>query len=94
MIQYTSSRQGDTVTVRGLQTNRFKRPEAIQISTTEQAFADTSSPILEGDVVDVQNTLGNIAEIAWDMGWRPWGLNVIMGQVVQNYKIPPVTERG
>ena len=94
MIQHTVNRQGDKVTIAGIQMNRFKRPEAIRISRFEQAIPDPSQVMIEGDVVEVQNTMFNLAEIAWGMGWRPWGLNVIMGQVVQTYKIPPVTERG
>jgi hypothetical protein len=32
--------------------------------------------------------MSGLADIAWDMGWRPGGLSGSLARVVETYKIP------
>lgn len=86
-IEHEISRNGDRVTIKGLFRDRFKRPGSVLIGTERH---ETPAPrtLIEGDVRDVQNTMFAMAEIAWDMGWRPAGLGPTLAAVVERFQLP------
>ena len=81
-------RQGDRMTVSAVWANRFKRPQHIDITRRDHDNNPAPSPILQGDVKDVQGILNGLAEIAWENGWRPANLAGRITHAVLTHKIP------
>jgi hypothetical protein len=86
-IEHETSRRGDRVEVKGLFRDNFKRPASVSITTSTHE-TPMSRPVIEGDVRDVTTTMFSLAEIAWDMGWRPAGLGPTLAAVVERFKLP------
>lgn len=86
-LQHNVSRTGDHVKVNAAWVSKMRTPVAVRIVDEKQAI-HSDSLLLEGDAGEVQTTLNGLAEIAWDMGWRPEGLGAILAHIVKVYKIP------
>lgn len=78
---------GDRVELKGLFRDRFKKPASVTI-TTEVHDTPMLRPIMQADAKEVNDTMFALAEIAWDMGWRPMGLGPTLAAVVTRFKIP------
>jgi len=78
---------GDRVELKGLFRDRFKRPASVSITTSTH---ETPLPrlVMQADAKEVNDTMFALAEIAWDMGWRPAGLGATLAAVVTRFKIP------
>ena len=85
---YKQSRKGDIVTIEAQWADRMRRPGSVSI--TENALTpgsvDVPSVTLTGDAHEVFHTVSGIAQIAWNMGWRPPGLMGGIAQYVQDFK--------
>lgn len=88
--QHELAKSGENLAVRGLWRDRFKREAHVKI--VEEPLPVGSAPavgtIIEGERDQVQNTMFGLAEIAWDMGWRPKGLDLVLARVVKIYELP------
>ena len=78
----------DRVKIKTLFRDRFKRPALVSIER-HRVENPESSVLIDGDPKEVTDLMHGLAEIAWDMGWRPRGLSTVVGMVVQQYKLPP-----
>jgi len=86
-LQHNVSRTGDHVKVNAAWVSKMRTPVAVHIVDEKQAI-HSDSLLIEGDAGEVQTTLNGLAEIAWDMGWRPQGLGPVLAHIVGAYKIP------
>lgn len=68
-------------------TTQMREPGHVRI-TTEKATERTPGLLYEGDEGEVFKTFSGLAEIAWEMGWRPKGLAQVLGMVVAEFKLP------
>lgn len=78
---------GGKVKVEAQFRDRLKRPAGVSVSLRKGELAPQgSSMVLEGDLHEVASTMYCLAEVAWNMGWRPPGLGPTLMNVVDNYK--------
>ena len=54
--------------------DRMRRPGGVAILMSKVRPVLEHTLLIEGDVAEVNDTLNNIADIAWARGWRPAGL--------------------
>jgi len=67
--------------------DRLKKPAGVSVSLSKGELAPQgSSTVLAGDLHEVTTTMYCLAEVAWNMGWRPPGLGPLLANVVDNYK--------
>lgn len=78
---------GGNVAVRAVWTNQMRVPKTLAI-VAEESPTGALETLTEGDAGDVFNTLSGMAEIAWNMGWRPAGLANTVAGVVAAYRLP------
>ena len=78
---------GGNVAVDAVWTNQMRQPRTLAIQAAESPTGALER-LTEGDAADVFNTLSGLAQIAWEMGWRPAGLSNTVAAVVAAYKIP------
>ncbi len=90
-IEHEVERNGDKVTVKALWRDTFKKPGSVKI-TLEKHETQTLRPVISADAVVVRNVLWGLAQIAWDMGWRPLGLGPVLARVVETYKEPKIEQ--
>jgi hypothetical protein len=88
-IEHEVERNGDRVIVKALWRDTFKKPASVRI-TTEKHETPMARVLIDADVRVVRNTLNGIAQIAWDMGWRPLGLGPVLARIVETYKEPKI----
>jgi hypothetical protein len=86
-IQSNVQRTGDHVRVTAAWQTRMRTPATVEIQTGKQQLA-SEGLLIEGEAADVRDTLAGLAELAWDMGWRPLGLDHVLGHVVRAYELP------
>jgi len=87
-VQHEVERLGnDKLKIKALFRDNFKRPAHVAISRSVSE-AQTPSEVIHGDVKEVTDIMYSLAEIAWEMGWRPQGLAPVVGMVIQQYKLP------
>jgi hypothetical protein len=78
---------GDRMELKAIFRDRFKRPASVSITTSTHE-TPTSRLVYQADAKEVTDTMFALAEIAWDMGWRPAGLGPTLAAVVDRFKIP------
>jgi hypothetical protein len=83
-----TQRRGDTTAVAALFHDRFRKPLDIKIVTAKSEDPGLKA-LWMGDPHDVLGLFGGLAEIAWDMGWRPRGFEGKLVQTVRSFQIPP-----
>jgi hypothetical protein len=78
---------GHKVVVSGVWTNQMRMPKSVRITCDGEGtgFPET---LTEGDEGDVFNTLSGMAQIAWEMGWRPEGLANATAGLIAAYRLP------
>jgi hypothetical protein len=84
-----TKRTGDNLKVMATFRDRMRRQGHVRVvceSVEPGALVDTT--VIEGDAADVSDTLAALAEIAWENGWRPRGLDVVLGHMVKVFKLP------
>jgi hypothetical protein len=86
-LSHEISRKGDAVKVEANWRTRMRTPAKVAVVADNQSTSKDST-LAEGEAADVFDTLSGIAELAWDMGWRPRGLDLVVSGVVKSYKIP------
>ncbi len=86
-LMHAVERAGNNSKVLAQWRTRMRTPATVQI-TDDRPSTSHPSTLIEGDSAEVFDTLSGIAEIAWDMGWRPAGLDAVVAGVVKSYKIP------
>lgn len=78
----------DRMVVKAEWRDRFRKPASVEV-VVHRDTAMLDNVVADGDTKDVQGAIFGLAEIAWNMGWRPEGfINSLMG-VVAGHKIPP-----
>jgi len=72
-------------------TDKMRRPAQVQIQIfkASQPSDLPSEVLIEDDVKEGTDVLFAIADMAWELGWRPRGLAGTMAGLVTNYKLPP-----
>ena len=69
----------------------MRRPARVSLALHKGQLPEAESDVLVvGESHEVYTMLSGLADIAWDMGWRPSGLPGQVAQFIQNYK--PVKE--
>ena len=94
LLNYTKERKGgDKMLVSASWRTRMRQPGGVSITHTtldpRTTPVSNQSVLLEGEGVDVYDTLSGLAQIAWDMGWRPAGLMGGLARYIQDYKPTP-----
>ena len=89
-IKHNIQRVGDNQTVVAAWRTRMRTPATVKIDSGKapDGVAYHEDTLIHGDAAEVFDTLSGIAEIAWEMGWRPRGLDAVVSGVVKSYKIP------
>ncbi|MCP4899889.1 MAG: hypothetical protein GY906_23220 [bacterium] len=86
---------GPDLEVRGHYVNNFRRPCAFSINVDQKSSVDEArGVVLQGDRFEVWHKLAAIAEVAWNLGWRPGSLVGAVDNVVKNHKLPNMTKIG
>lgn len=83
------TRKGDLVTVRANWITRFRQPAYVKISITEEGHPHEGL-LVDGDVIDTHGLLFGIAQIAWNIGWRPAGLLEATMETIRSHKVGQV----
>ena len=68
--------------------NQMRQPQQVRITRTPLESLATVEPLFEGEAAEVYHLFEGLAEIAWEMGWRPKGLANLLGHVVTEFKLP------
>lgn len=86
---------GQDFVVEGYFVNNFRRPQSVKIEFGPAATeAEAKGTVISGDRFEVWYKMAAMAEIAWNMGWRPNGLVPTVDAVVKQYQIPGTTKTG
>jgi len=68
----------------------MRRPAQVSVTWGHLEHPSKEPQLLaDGDVKETTDILFAIAEMAWEMGWRPRGLMGTVAGFIQQYKIPP-----
>lgn len=87
-VSHEFSRKTGRMTVLAAFRNVFRQPTRVSIQVAKLDSTDVAKqPLMDGDVKEVYGALSGIAEIAWDMGWRPAGLDAAVARTFQTHKI-------
>ena len=80
-------RGGDKTVIKASWTDQMRRPKVVTLSVAED---DTGNGGVLLDMTNWQAThvLHGLAQIAWNMGWRPVGLDANISHLISNYKAP------
>lgn len=78
----------DQVSVKATFRDRFRMPLTVQIRN-EKTEETGRTELWTGDRHDFLGLFGAMAEIAWEAGWRPRGLDGALLGKIHTYKIPP-----
>jgi hypothetical protein len=72
-------------------TDKMRRPAQVQIRLFKSDNASTlpSEVLIDDDVKEGTDVVFALAEIAWELGWRPRGLAGTVAGMIANFKIPP-----
>ena len=69
-------------------TNQMR--EAVHVHLTAEKTPEKGALVLyDAEEADVFHTFSGLAEIAWEMGWRPKGLGEFLGVVIKEFKLAP-----
>lgn len=87
---YKADRRGnDSVRLSATWTDHMRRPAEVKITYGPLQFPTAEPQLLvEGDTKQTTDVLFAVAEMAWEMGWRPRGMAGFLAQIVNSYKIP------
>ena len=88
LVNKNIERKGDQLKVSALFRDHMRRPVTVHATTDRGEGNEINSCVMEGSVRDVTGTMFSLAEIAWDMGWRPKGLAGTLARVIETYKEP------
>ena len=70
--------------------DQMRNPLNVEIVIKRGTLAqDGARTLAEGDAGDIAKMMGEFANIAWEMGWRPRGLLASLPAFVQAFKLPP-----
>lgn len=70
--------------------DRMRRPANVEMKLTVGSLAREGEVVLvEGDSLEVTEVFFALADMAWEMGWRPRGLVGSLANYVQGFKLPP-----
>lgn len=71
-------------------TDEMRRPADVKMVVKRNLpDLDGDNTLVEADERDVRDAVFGIADIAWEMGWRPAGLPGTVANLIQTYKLPP-----
>ncbi len=88
---HSVKRSGDIVTIDATWTARNRKSAAVWLGLlkgtdgADVAEAESSKPLIQGDVIAVNGILNGIADIAWSNGWRPVGLEASLVMLIRNF---------
>jgi hypothetical protein len=88
IIHHHIDRKGDHLKITGPAVDRLRRPGKIEVTTVKDVRPGTEGVIIEGDAADVTDTMFALANIAWNMGWRPAGLTEALTGTLRDLKTP------
>ncbi len=88
-IEHEVARVGDKVTIKASWRDQMRQPVKVMI-TTEKVHSNSTYPLITGEAGAVSKTINGIAQIAWDLGWRPVGLGPVLARIVETYKEPKI----
>lgn len=75
--------------------DEMRRPASVRLGFKRgdhnDVEANESAELVEGDIKDVAGALFGMADMAWEMGWRPRGLMGRLANLIESYKLPPET---
>lgn len=83
--RFKKTRKGDHVTFEAEWLNKWKKPGQVTIAFNTKEDPRVDTPVLQGDVADVQGILNGLAEIAWAYGWRPQGLAKALAEALEGH---------
>lgn len=88
--QYKAERRGDRLSLSGSWIDEMKRPASVSFDIKRGAAASEGEEVIvDAAVADVDSVLSELAEVAWERGWRPRGLMGTVASFIQKYKLPP-----
>lgn len=92
LLNHKIERKGDKVSLSGRWRDELRRPASVSLhfERGNASLTEAETPIAEGEVKDVTGALFALADIAWEMGWRPRGLMGKVAHTIESYKLPPV----
>ena len=67
--------------------NQMRQPHGLVITKAPLEPHQAPTAMYEGDEADVFHLFEGLAEIAWEMGWRPAGLGPVLAAVVKEFKL-------
>lgn len=89
LLTQSVKRTGDNVTVNATWKTQDRRKAQVKIKRTIPEPGAFDEAMMTGDVKEVHGVLFGLAEIAWNMGWRPAGFIERIAGAVAAHKIPP-----
>lgn len=82
-------RSGDVLTIEAQINDKFREPRFVTIKVGAKREPGLD-PLVQGTIDETSSLMGCLASIAWDMGWRPRGLEATLAAVVRKFKEPPL----
>ncbi len=82
---WNEERKGDHVKFVASWVDRMRRPGGVQIAVTKNIQPLAIPTLIEGDAACVNDTINQIAWIAWQRGWRPAGLFEAVVSVINRF---------
>ncbi len=79
---------GDNVQISANWLNRFRKPAYVKLAISATPFGSQEDLLFAGDTKDAHGLLFGMAQLAWNMGWRPSGLLETTMECIRSYKIP------
>jgi len=80
----------DTIRIKARWTDKMRRPAHVSVTFGPLETPNSSEQnVIEGDIKEVMNSMYALAEVAWDLGWRPRGFPGALAAFAQQYKLPP-----
>jgi hypothetical protein len=69
-------------------TDKMRRPAAVEV-VIHKGNDIPSKDLIDADAKEGTDTMYALADLAWELGWRPRGLTGTLAGLVANYKLPP-----
>lgn len=80
-------RGGDNTVITARWTDQMRRPRVVKLSVEEDE-SGAGGVLLDLNNWQTKHVLHGLAQIAWNMGWRPVGLDANISHLIANYKAP------